>query len=389
MKTNIKLAMGKAILTTILLTVFFFAAEAYAASAKLERVLAELQREYLKKPSALRQIANSKGITITNNKVTVYLVASGKDAGIIDQKALKRYGAEIQKSFGNVIRANVPVSNLQAIANKVKGVSLVQLTSAPGTSKIQNTLRELEQRYIQDPQKALNYAIEQGIGEIFGNKVRVYLTASGDTFDIIDRAALTRLEVNVEKTFGNVIRALVPMDKLQTVANQVKGISFMQLTKGLPGTQLTGITGKLQDVLRGLQQEYIKGPINALNYAIAQGISEIFGHNVRVYLTAAGDNFNIIDRAALSALGVNIEKTFGNVIRALVPMDKLQAVANQVAGIANIQLTKALVPYLTDQQITTIAQGLLGPQAAAILEAMGIGIGLGSMGDCCCCCPFC
>jgi len=274
------------LLVIFIFNAFVFSTETHAATPKLQEVLAELQRAYLKKPSALHQIANSKGITITNNKVTVYLIASGKNAGIIDQKALKRYGVEIQKSFGNVIRANVPVSNLQAIANKVKGVSFVQLTGISGTSKIQNVLRELERRYIQDPQKALNYAIAQGISEIFGNKVRVYLTASGDTF-------------------------------------------------------------------------------------------------------------RIIDRTALSALGVNIEKTFGNTIRALVPIDKLQAIANQVTGIANIQLTKALAPFLTDQQISAIAQGLLGPQATAVLEAMGIGIG--SMLDCCSCpclcrccgCPFC
>ena len=92
---------------------------------KISRYLQNLERKYKEGAHADRLVA--QGITRGSpapDTVSVYLMS--KSGARIDETALSNMGAEITKRSGNMIRAQVPVNILTAVADTVSGISFMK-----------------------------------------------------------------------------------------------------------------------------------------------------------------------------------------------------------------------------------------------------------------------
>ncbi len=99
---------------------------------KLESVLGKLAEKCSKSKIALQEFAQQRSIPLENGQVRVILVPlPGEDASMIDQVSLVSYGAIIEAVSKHLMRARVPVSRLEEIANKVKSVSFIRLPYRP------------------------------------------------------------------------------------------------------------------------------------------------------------------------------------------------------------------------------------------------------------------
>jgi len=108
------------------------AAEAKKYHPKLESVLGRLAEEYSQSGIAMQEFAQQRSIPLENGQVRVILVPPlGEDASAIDQLVLVSYGAIIEAVSKHLMRARVPVSRLEEIANKVKSVSFIRLPYRP------------------------------------------------------------------------------------------------------------------------------------------------------------------------------------------------------------------------------------------------------------------
>jgi hypothetical protein len=96
---------------------------------KISSYLQKLEKEYKEGANTGNLIAQSINAgSPTPDRVPVYLMSA--PGARIDETALSDLGAEITKRSGNVIRAQVPVNMLTAVADTVSGVSFMK-TSDP------------------------------------------------------------------------------------------------------------------------------------------------------------------------------------------------------------------------------------------------------------------
>jgi len=101
---------------------------------KIESILTQLLEEHIKEGRAVsKEFAKGHGIEMDQQgMITVFILPEvGKTKEAIDVEALKSYGCEIIKSGDYVIKARVPISMLEEIADMVKGISFIKLPDKP------------------------------------------------------------------------------------------------------------------------------------------------------------------------------------------------------------------------------------------------------------------
>jgi len=99
---------------------------------KVESVIGMLAAKYSQDRTIARNFAYQRNIPFQDGEVTVILVPSPrKGVSIIDQAGLIFYGATIEAKSCHLIRAKVPLSVLEEIAEKVKGISYIRLPYEP------------------------------------------------------------------------------------------------------------------------------------------------------------------------------------------------------------------------------------------------------------------
>ncbi len=92
---------------------------------RMSSYLEKLEKEYKKGTGAQRMVAQGMNISSHDpDKVTVYLMS--EPGTIIDNDALDSLGAQIIKQVDNVIKANVSIDMLTAVADNVNGVSFMK-----------------------------------------------------------------------------------------------------------------------------------------------------------------------------------------------------------------------------------------------------------------------
>ena len=101
-------------------------------SAKMESVLGMLGEKYLQGKAVAQDFARKRKIPFQDDRVTVILVPPlGKLAAAIDETGLVSYGVTVETRSRYLIRARVPVSILEEVAEKVRGVSYIRLPYKP------------------------------------------------------------------------------------------------------------------------------------------------------------------------------------------------------------------------------------------------------------------
>ncbi len=104
--------------------------EAAKGHPKIESVLTQLMEQRARGGIALSQeFAKGRRIKLDQEgMITVYLLPeAGKTKDTIDVEALGAYGGEVIKSGDYVVEVRVPISELEDIADKVKGISFINL----------------------------------------------------------------------------------------------------------------------------------------------------------------------------------------------------------------------------------------------------------------------
>jgi len=101
-------------------------------SPKMESVLGMLLEKYLEGKAVAQDFARKRKIPFQDDRVTVILVPPlGKLAAAIDETGLVSYGVKIEARSRHLIRARIPVSILEEVAEKVRGVSYIRLPYKP------------------------------------------------------------------------------------------------------------------------------------------------------------------------------------------------------------------------------------------------------------------
>ena len=99
---------------------------------KIEGILGRLVERYQEDRKVAQDFAQKRRISFRRDMVTVVLVPpEGRDSSAIDQQGLISYGVEIEAISRQLVRASVPVYNLEKIVDNVAGVSYVRLPIIP------------------------------------------------------------------------------------------------------------------------------------------------------------------------------------------------------------------------------------------------------------------
>ncbi len=117
------------------------AAEAYVEAKKyhpkLESVLGRLAEEYSQDKIAMRKFAGQRSIPLENGEVRVILVPpAGEDTSVINQVTLVSYGVTIEAVSRHLIRARIPISLLEEIADTIEGISFIRLPGQPHSDMV-------------------------------------------------------------------------------------------------------------------------------------------------------------------------------------------------------------------------------------------------------------
>lgn len=96
--------------------------------------------------------------------------------------------------------------------------------------KIEGNLKRLHDQHKQAPSAARKEAQKKDIPVDAQDKVIVFIMAEpGKTADSIDKDALEFYGVEIIKSAGGVMKAKVPIDLIQEIAENVRGVSYIQL----------------------------------------------------------------------------------------------------------------------------------------------------------------
>jgi subtilisin family serine protease len=101
---------------------------------KIDSALFDLQRGYLTHGKGISQAyAQRRNLRIDDqDKITVYILPKpGESKDAIDVETLKAYGGEIVKSGHSIIKAKVPISLLDQIADHVEGINFIKQPNRP------------------------------------------------------------------------------------------------------------------------------------------------------------------------------------------------------------------------------------------------------------------
>ncbi|OGW17775.1 MAG: hypothetical protein A3G93_14935, partial [Nitrospinae bacterium RIFCSPLOWO2_12_FULL_45_22] len=110
---------------------------------------------------------------------------------------------------------------------------------------------------------------------------------------------------------------------------------------------------KLESVLTELQEEYEKNTVTGQEFAMKRDIRVKDQDKVTVFLISEiGQTTDAIDKKLLRAYGANIIKSADNVLKADVPINRLQQIADKVKGISYIRLPDRPVPLTQSQGVS-------------------------------------
>jgi hypothetical protein len=109
------------------------------------------------------------------------------------------------------------------------------------------------------------------------------------------------------------------------------------------------INPKLETVLQVLPKKYQVGLQAARSFARGKGIN-LVDDKVKVIIEPQGRRSVNIDRRALESLGGVVDATSKSLMRALIPIAKLEQVANTVSGIRFIRLLRVPEPDTAEQK---------------------------------------
>lgn len=99
---------------------------------KIEGVLEILAEKYRENKVTAQDFAHQNKIRLEDNRVTVILVPPvGEDASVIDQTSLIFYQATVEAISRHLIRVSAPVSALDEIADRVRGISYIRRPLVP------------------------------------------------------------------------------------------------------------------------------------------------------------------------------------------------------------------------------------------------------------------
>lgn len=99
---------------------------------KLQTALQELSRAAQARPMALSELAKDRGIDLAEeDRIKVIIKPVSGSVSRINEAALKALGGIIEAPTDSLMRINVPVSRLEAIANQVDGISFIRLPYKP------------------------------------------------------------------------------------------------------------------------------------------------------------------------------------------------------------------------------------------------------------------
>jgi len=94
---------------------------------RLETVLQELSRTAQARPLALSQLAQDRGIALAGgDSITVIIEPISGNASRIERAAVRALGGTIEATSKNLIRVRVPISQLEAMADKVNGIAFIR-----------------------------------------------------------------------------------------------------------------------------------------------------------------------------------------------------------------------------------------------------------------------
>jgi len=99
---------------------------------KLQTVLQELARVAKARPMDLSRLAQDRGIDLAGeDRIKVIIKPLSARVSSIDAVGLKVLGGIIEASSDSLMRVNVPVGRLEAIADRVDGISFIRLPYKP------------------------------------------------------------------------------------------------------------------------------------------------------------------------------------------------------------------------------------------------------------------
>ena len=99
---------------------------------KLESVLGELAEKYFQSRTDMQSFAQLRSIPVEDDQVRLILVPLlGEEASTINQASLVSFGAVIEATSKHLMRVRAPISRLEEIANRVKGISFIRLPYRP------------------------------------------------------------------------------------------------------------------------------------------------------------------------------------------------------------------------------------------------------------------
>ena len=99
---------------------------------KIESALGMLVEKYSKSRAAAQYFARQRRIPYKDNEVTVVLVPpAGEDVSAIDEVSLIFSGAIVEASSQHFLKVRIPLSALEKIADRVRGISYIRLPYLP------------------------------------------------------------------------------------------------------------------------------------------------------------------------------------------------------------------------------------------------------------------
>ena len=111
---------------------------------QMESVLAMLREKYIEGRAVAETFSRKRQIPFHDDEVTVVLVPpEDEDPSVIDEADLRSWGAKVEAVSRHLLRASVPVSNLDKIADKVAGISYIRLPLTPLPAEVRSEGVEL------------------------------------------------------------------------------------------------------------------------------------------------------------------------------------------------------------------------------------------------------
>jgi subtilisin family serine protease len=143
--------------------------------------------------------------------------------------------------------------------------------------KISGVLRQLEKEYETGAMAAQEYAQSRNLKIEYPDKITVYIVSEPGT--IVDEASLQAHGAEIIKGADNVWKAKAPINMLETIADNVKGISFVKLPdRAIPlaiESEGVGLTGALSYHSAGYSGSGVKVAVIDIGFA---GLSSAISH---------------------------------------------------------------------------------------------------------------